>query len=393
MVYQVNTPAIAVRIRCKSVYGFRIMKNMNLKQFVVQRLCPDIIKDDRNMREEHLKLVLANNAEVRRFNNKYICILGEKQYVFDEEPTPELLKRYETMRADFSQHIRAVEDMLAEILRVCKNKSAFRQVKAFSTRVTVHEQPDMYVRGVYVKRPPFITQSVVRDEIPACKGCGWKQYFDCTTHFTCKRCSVVRDKIHQGLAYREMRDRNVDMNGRSMEISNIYSESFQRRSDIRMNPAKDKKPYPKNDFKSLERANDMMNTYTHGKKDKQMFLALEEMENVCAPLQLRDGVVRKAHVLYCRYRKAVETLRSEKAVMAACLFHALPPEIKIVQRKRKRPVAESPPKVKHRKLKFVDFKKPVERRKRSHSLLVRLMEKRSKKLKKKPLLVEPKENI
>lgn len=329
------------------------MKNINIKRFVVESLCPDIIKDDNSLRVQNLKLVLSNNAKIRRFNNKYICVVDNDQYVFDERPSEELLKKYETATNDPERKIRAVDDLLKEILCVTQNTSAFRKV-----------------------RP------IVQD--PPCKNCGNKEYHDCNTHYTCKRCAAVRTKFHEGLAYREMRDRNIDMNGRSMEISNIYSEMFQRRSEVRLCYAGEKKSgISKRELKSLQQTCEKMNNYKEYNKDKQMFLALDEMETICAPLQMRDGVVRKAHVLYCMYRKKVRILRNESAVIAACLFHALPDEIKIVHRKRPKPIEHTSPKVKQRKLKYVDFKKPFKKRKRSHSLMVRLREKRLKKVRKK----------
>lgn len=379
MVYRDNT--LLERIWCKSRYGY--MMNITTKTYLVKKLCPQIVGEN-NARISDLEFILDNNIRVRRHNNKYICVLGKRQAVFDERPTRELLDKYKTEAQNYSRHIAAVEELLKEILHVSKDTNPFRQVKAFRTKVTVIEQPPKLVHGKYEKQPSIIQQTVDRHEHPPCVNCGSREYHDCTTHYTCKKCAVVRDKIHQGLAYREMRDRRLDLNCRSLQVSNIYSESFHRRSDVRMAYARDKKEYSKRDFKKLLLMNERMNSSDkETKMDTQMFATLEEMENVCAPLQFRDGAIRKAHVLYCRYRKSVGVLRNNKTVICACLFYALPPEEKFVNRKRRQPPAEEEPKVKQRRLKYVDFKKPFKRRKRSHSLSVRLKEKRSIKVKKK----------
>jgi hypothetical protein len=380
MVYQDNT--LFERIWCKSRYGFRM--SLTTKRYLVDKLCPQIIAQN-NTRIPDLEFILDNNIRCRRHNNKYVCVLGERQVIFDEEPTRELLDKYIQELQSYTRHIAAVEDLLKEILHVSRDNNPFRQVKAFRTKVTVVEQPPLLVQGRWVKQPPKIYERVDKHEQPPCKNCGNRDYHDCTTHYTCKKCAVVRDKIHQGLAYREMRDRRIDLNCRSMQVSNIYSESFHRRSDVRMAYARDKKPFSKRDFRKLQLMNERMNTGDKQMKmDTQMFATLEEMENVCAPLHCTDGVIRKAHVLYCQYRKSVGVLRNNNAVICACLFHALSSgvpaitidEVKNVQRKRKPTPVEEQPRVKQRRLKYVNFKKPFERRKRSHSLSVRLKEKR-----------------
>lgn len=104
------------------------------------------------------------------------------------------------------------------------------------------------------------------------------------------------------------------------------------------------------------------------KRDTQIFAARETIEDVCSPLHLRDGVVTKAHVLYCKHRKTVSVLRSENAVIAACIFYSLPEEVKVYRRKKRplTPWCDS----KKPKLKVIDFKKPMNlKRKRRYSAI------------------------
>ena len=50
-----------------------------------------------------------------------------------------------------------------------------------------------------------------------CK-CGHNEAWNHPTHDTCKKCALVQDKIHQGKAYRDIKDREGNLNGVSTSI-------------------------------------------------------------------------------------------------------------------------------------------------------------------------------
>ena len=305
-----------------------------IKEYVVRELCPDIVESEKKMRIVELSAFLASQeAEVRRHNNKYICMFNDMQVSFDEEPTAELLERYMREPEDYSRQVAAVEDLLREITTKSEKTNPYRNIRTYK-------------------------------EHPPCVNCKGTDYIDCTIHWTCRKCAVTRKKIHQGVAYREMRDRQEDLNGRSMEINTLYSDSFNRRTDIFL-PKKTK------EWERLQTNNERMNG---SKRDTQIWTARERIEEVCNPLQLRDGVVRKAHILFCRHRKTMNVLRSENAVLAACIFYALPKEVKVYRKKKRTltPWVDS----KKRRLKVMDLKTPLKlKKKRRYSFISTLKRK------------------
>ena len=334
-----------------------MLSNKRIKEFVVSELCPNIVESEKKMRIADLSAFLnANEAEVRKHNNKYICMFDDCQVSFDEEPTAELLEKYMNEPDDLSRQVEAVEDLVREIIAKSEKTNPYNQVK------TCHSKTKMVGGKVVV--------SFDYHEFPPCKNCKGRDYINCTTHWTCRKCACVRNKIHEGVAYREMRDRQVDMNGRSMEINPLYSESFNRQTDVLFwNGTKVTR-----EMEKLRTTNQRMNG---SRRDTQLFAARETIEDICDRLRLRDGVVRKAHTLFCKHRKSVNVLRSENAVIAACIFHSLPEEAKIFARKKKRPLSPWRDS-KKRRLKIMDLKKPIAlKKKRRYSLVSTLKRKKA----------------
>lgn len=354
------------------------MIHAQIKNELVRDLCPNIVTSEKKMRIQDLLAFLeAPHKEVRIHNNKYICTFGKNQVSFDEEPTVELLQKYENMPEDYSRHVAAVEDLLKDIKNQSEKTNPFRQVRCYRVKAVVTEQPDILVNGIYVKQPSKISHQVDYHEHPPCKNCGGRDYIDCNTHYTCKKCAVVMDKIHTGLAYREMRDRKTDMNGRSMAINTLYSESFHRLTDIVSNNTKDKK-FSKREFQKLQISNEKMKICkedAQSKRDRQVFAARVKIKKVCSALRLCDGVVRKAHILYCKHRKNVGVLRNNGAVIAACIFYALPPMSKKYNKVKRKSTSWSD--TKQKRLKLINFKKPLNITKRRYSLVSKLQQKKA----------------
>ena len=57
-----------------------------------------------------------------------------------------------------------------------------------------------------------------------CK-CGHTEAWEYPTHSTCKKCALVKDKIHQGKAYRDIRER-ADLNGVGMTHDTMMSHGY-----------------------------------------------------------------------------------------------------------------------------------------------------------------------
>lgn len=334
-----------------------MLTNKKIKEFVVQELCPDIVESENKMRIAELSAFLdATEAQVRKHNNKYICIFNDNQVSFDEEPTAELLERYMKEPKDLSRQVAAVEDLVREIIAKSEKTNPYRQIRTCRTKTQMTEGKINVIKDYH--------------EFPPCKNCSGRDYINCTTHWTCRKCACVRDKIHNGLAYREMRDRQVDMNGRSMEINTLYSESFNRQTDVLFWNGSN----ITREMEKLRTTNQRMNG---SRRDTQLYAARETIEDVCGRLHLQDGVVRKAHVLFCKHRKSVDVLRSENAVIAACIFYSLPEQAKIFKGK-KRTQSSTFTDSKKRRLRVMDLKKPIGlTKKRRYSLISTLKKKKA----------------
>ena len=146
-----------------------------------------------------------------------------------------------------------------------------------------------------------------------CKCCGGVNFIDCGTHFTCRRCAVVRRKIHSGLAYREMASREYDYNGTSRQKNGRYSSSFNNLCELRGVP------------ENIKRLNDQTQyaSRSERKRDAQLYYAQETMESVCSRWQLPNRVAVHAHGTFCRLRAAMSRMMGQDELICACLMHAL----------------------------------------------------------------------
>ena len=108
------------------------------------------------------------------------------------------------------------------------------------------------------------------------------------------------------------------------------------------------------------------NTY---REDLQIFGARQKMEDVCAELMLGNSVVNQAHVMFCKFRRVMQTLPREEDMIAACLFHSLPKEeVKVEYKPRPKRKLTPWNDSKKKRLKMMDFKEPIKRTKRRYGV-------------------------
>lgn len=343
-----------------------MISNHLIKKTIVLELCEEDMIKEKKMRIEELSDFLNSpSAKVRKLNGRYVCSYGKNQATFEEEPTKELLKKYTETPEDFEHQIAVIEDLQRDIVNSSGKTNPFRIIKNCRIKTRITEQPDITRYGKTYKQEPCVSQDVDYHDHPACKRCGKYEYFEYPTHLTCKFCATVRTKIHQGVAYREMRERPTDMNGRSMEINSLYSSSFNTKTQVVL--SKKTKEWEK-----LQLNNERL---SGSKEDTQIFAAKETMYDICGPLRLGEAVVRKAHILYCKHRKNEKVLRNEKSVIAACLFYALP---KIIQYKKRKRTLTPWNDSKKRKLKLMNVKKPIVMKKRRYGITARIQSRKKK---------------
>ena len=186
-----------------------------------------------------------------------------------------------------------------------------------------------------------------------CRNCGHDEAWVMPTHDTCKKCAVVKDKIHQGKAYRDIKDREGDLNGIGMPKDAMMSQGYNMSTMPKQHSDPNKKV---SNSKVKKLAN--MNREDVTTKDKHIIEARMEIENISAKLHFnspRKGAIE----LFARYLNSVGRLTNKNVVLAACMFHTLrKPSGKVwVKRFSKGTYSTS----KQRRLKFIDFKKPFKK--------------------------------
>ena len=212
---------------------------------------------------------------------------------FDKEPTLAYYRELFNAPRDYTDQVAVVEDTLRRILHTASRTHPYRSSVAAA--------------------PAF-----------KCKCCGHDNYIDCRTHYTCTKCAVVANKIHQGRAYRDMRDRETDMNGCGMAMNLLFSNKYNRQTYIRGS-------------EKLERLNAKMSYDVH---DKQIKDAQTIFEDVCESLHVEPSVAKRALFLFCKIRLHVKKVRNINVLHAACLFHGLKEKPSKPQKPKRKPVKE-----------------------------------------------------
>ena len=251
---------------------------MSLKVAIVIELCPAAFVTRRMKELQALRYVLESRdiVTVTRVPEGFLCTYEDDvrpAVVFEREPTVEYHRELFNAPRDWSHHVAVVEDALRRILQATKGANPCRRLTSSK---------------------PF-----------KCKCCGHDDYIDCHTHYTCTKCAVVSTKVHQGAAYRQMRDRG-DVNGCGPRQDPLFSDKFNRET-----------------FINCERLQRVNARTSKDLRDAQKFAARLVFEDLCSSLRLSAGVARKALVLFCSVIDSVSRLRNTGVTYAACMFHAL----------------------------------------------------------------------
>ena len=242
-----------------------------LKIVIVMELCPAAYVTRRMKTLQALRYVLESRdiVSVTKVPEGYLCTYENDirpPVVFEKEPTVAYHRELFDAPRDWSNHVAVVEDALRRMLHACKGTNPYH-------RIAVNR--------------PF-----------KCKCCGHDDYIDCGTHYTCTKCAVVSTKVHQGLAYREMRDR-ASLNTSGQVQDTLFSHEYNHETI--------------SDDKHTKR--DSSDSHKHAAK--------VVFEDLCSSLRLSPGVARKALVLFCTVLPNVSRLRNLGVTYAACMFHAI----------------------------------------------------------------------
>ena len=166
--------------------------------------------------------------------------------------------------------------------------------------------------------------SVIRSFAPKevgfkCK-CGHTEAWEYPTHSTCKKCALVQDKIHQGKAYRDIRER-ADLNGVGMAHDTMMSQGYNTTTVPKQN-ADPKKRAPDSVLKKLARTKVKNNNAWETTKDNHILEAKREFDEISTRLHF-NSTPKGAILLFGRFLNTVNKLNDKKVVHAACMFHTL----------------------------------------------------------------------
>ena len=180
-----------------------------------------------------------------------------------------------------------------------------------------------------------------------CK-CGHTEAWELPTHFTCKKCAMVQDLIHQGKAYRDIRER-ADLNGVGMEYDPFMSKSYNM-TTVPMQHSDPSKRASKKDLESVVHRNQpVVKT-----KDKHILEARRVFDSISSVLHF-NATPKAAIQLFATYLNSVNRLDKKNVVLAACMFHCMrEPSGKVWKKKFSNGVYSTS---RQRRLKFMTFKK------------------------------------
>ena len=148
-----------------------------------------------------------------------------------------------------------------------------------------------------------------------CK-CGHTEAWEYPTHSTCKKCALVKDKIHQGKAYRDIKER-ADLNGVGTKHDPMMSHGYNVATVPKQN-ADPKKRATDTVMKKMVTGNRVhMDT-----KDKHIISAKAEFDEISTRLYFKS-TPKGAIQLFGRYVNSVRKVDNKNVVMAACMFHTL----------------------------------------------------------------------
>lgn len=254
-----------------------------LKIAIVMELCPAAYVTRRMKTLQALRYVLESRdiVTVTQVPEGYLCTYEDNArapVVFEKEPTVEYHRELFDAPRDWSNHVAVVEDALRRMLHACKGTNPHRTMSS---------------------SPPF-----------KCKCCGHDDYIDCGTHYTCTKCAVVSTKVHQGLAYREMRDR-ASLNTSGQVYDSLFSDQYNHETFI------------SDSSDNSSDSSDKLQRLHASSQDKQQHDAKLVFEDLCSSLRLSPGVARKALVLFCSVLQNISRIRNIGVTYAACMFHAL----------------------------------------------------------------------
>ena len=166
---------------------------------------------------------------------------------------------------------------------------------------------DSVLAQIRRKRASFVRSSVPKESEFKCNNCGHNEAWVYPTHDTCKKCAVVKDKIHKGKAYRDIKDREGDLNGVGMPHDSMMSQKYNFST------------VPKQHADPKKRV-EVSLTYMNPKGyQKHIMEAKREFDDIGTRLHF-NTTPKAAIQLFASYLNGVGKLTNKPEVHAACFI-------------------------------------------------------------------------
>ena len=225
-----------------------------------------------------------------------------------------------------------------QIVNLMCPKSTVAEVDALLSSIRLQAQQGQTART-----------SAIKEEAFKCKGCGGDRAVLYTTHTTCKACGLVKNLVHSGQEWRNIKERG-DLNTNGIAVNYIMSPEYNSKTYISNTDAQGKKVSAK-----LKRTADLHNKTPLLTRDKHIIKAREAFADCCDRVYYGANT-RESMELFVQFLTSVKALHRKDEVMAACMFHTLKAPTGPVWKKKwrkKTPFNTS----KQRRLKFMTFNK------------------------------------
>mgnify|MGYP000873784686 CR=1 FL=1 len=166
---------------------------------------------------------------------------------------------------------------------------------------------------------PTIRSSLSVSTAFKCK-CGHDEAYD-GDELTCKKCSLVQKKVHNGKEWRDIAERG-DMNTAGSRYLPEMSEVYNRGTRLSLFDAKGKKVTAKFiDLGKTHKGNDKYKDSLNRTIDRQILEARAEFTEM--NIRLHHGSFQPAMDLFIRFRLSVPQMKNKNIVHAACMFSTI----------------------------------------------------------------------
>ena len=157
----------------------------------------------------------------------------EKASVQKAKPQPQKPPRQSTEAdLDYNALVKSIIQTLCPKLNKAKLEHLAKNIEYETKGVNPH-------RSVYVKKHVEAEMNLLCSNFACARRI--QSFVDCGHEYACRHCGTTMPKVHKGLDYREMKDRDADMNGIcTLGQNSLFSSAFNNATMVRIAKGKPK---------------------------------------------------------------------------------------------------------------------------------------------------------